>query len=267
MTRKKTDENTQTTPEVVEKKPRGRKKKMDDGVSTEKDPKTMTVTEYFDYVKGLKKTTDSEHVKKMAEVCEKLMKKFIMLGQTSAAERAKHAFETLKRDIELCELGFNTYINIDDVSKYINTVSGKNVKIIELQHFPREIPDDVVEKWLNVKDKFDKAYIVFTDYTSETEETDTVAAAEGKMSTIKEVEKRRKEKDPILFGALRVDSSNSSMKNNTYEKLFYIADWIDDYCDLTFDKLIDRMAKENINPIKNVEEVKTAEDFKRIAGL
>ena len=42
-------------------------------------------------------------------------------------------------------------------------------KIIELENYEREIPDEVVAVIAQVKDKFDQLYIVFTDYTGKVE--------------------------------------------------------------------------------------------------
>ena len=44
------------------------------------------------------------------------------------------------------------------------------------------------------------------------------------------------------------------MRNNTYEKMFFIADWVDEYCDLTFDKMIGQMALEmDDNPVHKIK--------------
>lgn len=234
----------------------------------EPDTKEMSVSEYFDYVKGMKQQTRSEEVRQMADVCMNLLKKFELLGQTEAAKKAKNAFDVMSKDLVLYEKGITTYVHIDDVTKYLKQIADHSVKLIELENYPREIPDDVVDKWLAVKDLFDAAYIVFTDYTEHTEDKNTVAAAQGKTSTTKEINKKRKEKDPILFGVLKVDSGTKTLRNNTYEKLYFIADWVDEYCDLTFDKLVEKMAKElNKEVSHEIKPITTKEEFKKEAGL
>lgn len=235
------------------------------------DPAEMSVSDYFNYVKGMKEDTDSEEVKRTADVCMSLLKKFEILGQKEAAKKAKNAFDVLKRDLELYEKGITKYVHIDNVTKYLKEISGHSVKLIELENFPREIPDSVMNKWLEVRDCFDGAYVVFTDYTEKTEKTDTAAAAAGKTSTTAEVAKKRKDKDPILFGILKVDKSISSLKNNTYEKMYFVADWVDDYCDLTFDKMIEAMASklkmDQSEVVKEIKPVTTKEEFKKEAGI
>ena len=259
---------TRKTNESGEKKTTSKAKS-----SAETEPKLdeLPVSEYFDYVKGMKQKTDSDNVKKMADICMSLMKKFELLGQKDAAKKAKNAFEVMTKDLELYEKGVETYVHIDDVTKYLKKVANHSVKLTELKNYPREIPDDVVDKWLEVRDLFDEAFIVFTDYTEDTEETDTAAAAQGKTSTAKSMEKKRKEKDPILFGAIKVDSENTSLRNNTYEKLYFIADWVDEYCDLTFDKLVAKMADELKTKAEDIRHdikpITTKEEFKKEAGL
>lgn len=270
--RKTTPKEEKETVETVEEDSPKEEKKDDSVVKEEKiDFENLTVTQYFDLVKGMKQTTDSKHVQKMLDIALNMIEKFEKLGQVAAAKKATIAASIMKRDLALYEKGIKQYVHIDDVTKYIKNISNHNVKIIEVQNFPREIPEEIVDKWLNIRDMFDAGYIVFTDYTEESEEKDTVAASMGKTSTQKEVEKKRKEKDPILFGAIRADADNKSMKGNTYEKLYYIADWVDDYCDLTFDKMLDHMAKmdefKDKEIVHSVEQVNTKEDFKKLAGL
>ena len=230
----------------------------------EPKPEEMTVSAYFDFVKGMKQETDSESVKNMCEACEKMLQMFEITGQVSAAKKAAMTAKVLKKDLELYDKGITKYVHLDDISKYLDKVQDHSVKIIELRNFPRIIPSEVLEKYMPVKDLFDEAFIVFTDYTEKTEKKDTVAAGMGKTSTAAEVQKKRKEKDPILFGAIKVEESTNTMRGNTYEKLYYIADWVDDYCDLTFDKLVEEMGKQIGAKPEEITPVSSLEDFRKI---
>ena len=96
----------------------------------------------------------------------------------------------------------------------------------------REVPDDLVEVVTKTKDIFDAFYVVFTDYTGIEE---------------RKVDKERRDKDPILFGSFK----NST---NVADRFYFLGDWVDEYCDLTLDKLIveykDKVGKNPINDIK-----------------
>ncbi|MDU7184950.1 MAG: hypothetical protein E6294_02830, partial [Klebsiella sp.] len=76
------------------------------------------------------------------------------------------------------------------------------------------------------KDKFDEFFIVFTDYTGEKE---------------REVKKERIEKDPILFGAFLNEETKV-----VADRFYFLGDWIDEYCDLTLDKMICSMKELNL---------------------
>lgn len=54
-----------------------------------------------------------------------------------------------------------------------------------------------------------------------------------------EEEKRREiEKDPILFGVIYPHTEEErALIGDAYERLYFIDDWIDEYCDLTLESL------------------------------
>jgi hypothetical protein len=87
----------------------------------------------------------------------------------------------------------------------------------------REVPDELVDVVDKTKDIFDQFYVVFTDYTGKEE---------------RKVEKERRDKDPILFGVF---------KNNTTvsDRFYFLGDWVDEYCDLTLDKMVEQYKEKN----------------------
>lgn len=58
-------------------------------------------------------------------------------------------------------LGVDTFIYRDDIEEYIDNVAKDVVKIIELENYEREIPDEIVSVVEAVKGKFDKLYVLF----------------------------------------------------------------------------------------------------------
>ncbi|MCD3340325.1 hypothetical protein G8T81_14565, partial [Clostridium botulinum C/D] len=103
------------------------------------------------------------------------------------------------------------FIYRDDVEEYIDNIAKDVVKLIELERYEREIPDEIVEVIKQTKGKFDQLYILFTDYT-------------GKME--RQVEKERREKDPILFGTFQDEKSRAVI-----DRFYFLGDWVDEYCD------------------------------------
>ena len=74
-------------------------------------------------------------------------------------------------------------------------------------------------------------YVIFTDYTGMTE---------------RQIKREAREKDPILFGTFQDLSTGSIV-----ERFYFIGDWVDEYCDLTLDKLVTEYKVEKGNKIMN----------------
>ena len=115
-------------------------------------------------------------------------------------------------------MGIDTFVYKDKIEDYIENVADKSVKIIELSRYMREVPDDLVETVEKTKDLFDEFYVVFTDYTGAEE---------------RKVQKEKRYKDPILFGAFK-------NQRNVADRFYFLGDWVDEYCDLTLDKMIEQ---------------------------
>ncbi|EOE7167609.1 hypothetical protein ACKTJR_002714 [Clostridioides difficile] len=124
--------------------------------------------------------------------------------------------ECTEKERKIIELGIDTFVYKEDIEKYIDGISKNTVKIIELENYEREIPDEIVEIIEKTKDIFDKMYVLFTDYT-------------GKIT--KEISKERRDKDPILFGIFSDEKSRAIV-----DRFYYLGDWEDEYCDLTLKK-------------------------------
>ena len=159
----------------------------------------------------------------------KLIKKAQILHQTAQEEKLIdkliiHTYESI-----LSISGFNKYVISEDLVN-LQSKCDKELEIDYLKNFIRVIPDEVVEKKLKADSLmvFDNYCVIYYD-------------PEGKSYQETNEEERKKidkiKKDPILFGLIYGS-----------DKLYYIADWIDDLCDLTLDQVVEK-----------IEEVKTLE--------
>lgn len=177
----------------------------------------ISPAKYFAQLKEKKNQITDETLCKFYDNCLTLLNKYQMTGQVVAMRKLIFQIETIEKERQLVQLGINTFVYRDDVENYIDNVSKNVVKIIELSRYEREVPDEVsliVEKTKNV---FDQFYVLFTDYT-------------GKME--KQVAQERREKDPILFGTFQDEKAKVLI-----DRFYFLGDWIDDYCDLTLDRM------------------------------
>lgn len=205
--------------------------------------KIMTPSEYFDVIKGKRDVMTGDKLTEIYENALSLANKYKITGQLEHMKKLLFCMDCVEKQRKLIEMGLTTYVSKSDVEDFIDNVSDDTVKIIELERYPREIPDEICEIIPKVKDIFDSLYIVYTDYTGRTE---------------RKVAQEKKDKDPILFGVFE-DEKTRTMVN----EWFYLGDWIDEYCDLTLEKMITQMSKnDRPNIAKELFIPSTAEELK-----
>lgn len=206
--------------------------------------KEYSPQEYFEMVKDKKQHITDDELLKIYDNCLELLNKYKITGQNKGIKKLLLHLDCIEKEREVVRLGINTFIYRDDIEEYIDNVAKNTVKIIELENYEREIPDEIVSTIEQVKNKFDKLYVVFTDYTGKVE---------------RKVEKERRTKDPILFGTFQNQSSRTVV-----ERFYYLGDWEDEYCDLTLDKMVNEIQSvkkkdvtHSIKTPKDIEELRT----------
>lgn len=220
------------------------------------NPEDVTPSHYFDYVKGLKQKLNHDEYNHIIDEALTMMKKCKITGQVEMAKELAHEVDLCLRELDAASKGFDVFVNRKDIELYIHKVEGKAVKLLELKNYPREIPDDQLDKIALAKEIFDELYIAFTDYS---------------LKETKKVAKARRDKDPVVFGAflnkMDNDDSNSSRSRNVYieDRLFFVADWIDEKCDLTFEELVrgvsDKLNKEVTYKIETPQDAEEIRKF------
>ena len=192
--------------------------------------KNITPSQYFDFLKNAKNKITTDALKESYGIFIKLAEKYQKLGQKESLKKLSFLVDVLIKEEKLIEMGIDTFVYKDKIEDYIENVADKSVKIIELSRYMREVPDDLVETVEKTKDLFDEFYVVFTDYTGAEE---------------RKVQKEKRDKDPILFGAFK-------NQRNVADRFYFLGDWVDEYCDLTLDKMIEQYKnKKGYSPVIN----------------
>lgn len=188
--------------------------------SDESEAKGVSAKFIFKFVKS--KLTELEKTK--LEVRLKNLSSMLVYAkdvqQWAVYEDCAKKILELVREQEANLFGIKQVINKKDVEKFIPRAKGKIIKFKELSEFPRIIPTEVRKKLKKLQDKniFDNYYILYTDQSTPEEE-------------VKSNKVRVLEKDPILFGTF----------NNIQDKLYFIADWEDEYCSLSLNELVESL--------------------------
>lgn len=141
------------------------------------------------------------------------------MGQTALAEQLQEQTPVLEMEAVLYAAGHREYISEDQLVDFAQRCE-RGLRLDRLANFTRLIPHDVRVK----KTRMD-ALMVFDGWAILHYDPENKGAALTKA----EIEKK---KDPILFGLLRGS-----------RRLYHVASWEDEFCDLTFAALLDRYGK------------------------
>ena len=194
-------------------------------MNTEKNVRELTPSQYFENLKERKnKVTDADLVK-FYDNAMVMLNKYRITGQVEGMKKLIFHIETVEKERELVKMGIDTFVYVEDVEEYIDDVSQNTIKIIELDRYERDIPDEVVDVVAKTKHLFTRFYVVFTDYTGRVE---------------RKVAQERRDRDPILFGTFKMIGSQDPP-----EKFYFLADWEDVYCDLTLAKMVSEVKEAN----------------------
>ena len=151
------------------------------------------------------------------------------MGQTALQEELLKGLITNKYESLLYSEGYYYVIDEETIVDFIKKCE-KGLSLDYIKNFTRPIPQHVVDKIskLNELEIFDNYVVLHYD---------------PKKTSFKETEyERAKRKDPIIFGLIAGS-----------KKLYYVTDWIDEYCDLTIEKFVDTIGidKEKLNMDNN----------------
>ena len=143
------------------------------------------------------------------------------LGQKALVEKLKDLLDVVRGEAHLIQMGIKYYVTNEQVCDFYESVDeDKDLKLTWIEHFVKVIPNEIVE----LKNEIDKRG-VFDNYVILHYDPEGNATS----LTKKQIETK---KDPILFGVIE----NS-------KRLYYIGDWIDDYCDLTLEGMFEKLGE------------------------
>lgn len=185
----------------------------------------ISVEEFFKLIKEKMVTNDTFDSDKYDEIVNGYLTSMgnaNKAGQVALYETLAEKLNIIKHESVLFATGNIKTITEEQVIEFIKD-SEKGIRIDWIKNFNRVIPEKIVDK----KVKMDKLNI-FDNYVVMHYDP------EGKSwkETQEEINKR---KDPIIFGVIE-----------GVNKLYYVGDWIDEYCDLTIETFIEKYGKEAI---------------------
>lgn len=189
--------------------------------------------EYFTILKGsIGVLTESELDQQLHMVASEIISAR-KNGQTTLADKLEFYAEAMIRERAAIKMGYDQFVSRSALEKNIDKVTPRNgVKLIELERYQRFIPERAGEKIRSARELglFDDYLILFTDLTGK----DYASPEEKKFVA--------RNRDPICFGyfkkTTKAGDRGKDFVAETFSRLYVVADWADDFCDLTWDRLI-----------------------------
>lgn len=174
----------------------------------------------FKYIKKKFGLLEDITMKRRLEKLEKAFYQAIENGQEALSNKFLREISRETRESALYAKGIKYWIERSDIQNVKHKIKGGHISDTRFEDFTKVIPKDVLEKKKKVQDFFD-GFVIYHYYNNEIEEK---IAKKQKMSE----DEKQKMKDPILFGWIK-----------ECDRLYFVADWEDEYCDLTFDEIVD----------------------------
>jgi hypothetical protein len=176
----------------------------------------ISVIDFFTKVKLESKEGAEIYVDRVSKYLQAIHNAYAV-GQTALVEKLLSEMVANKYEALLASRGAYYAISEQRVVDFAKKTE-RGVELTYLKNFTRPIPQESINKVIKANE-----YEVFDNYVVMHYDP----KGEHRAETKKEEAKR---KDPIIFGVIAGS-----------RKLYYITDWIDEYCDLTLDKFVDTL--------------------------
>lgn len=177
---------------------------------------SLSVLDFFENIKLIGKGSAETYKDRVMKYLDALHTADIT-GQEALKQKLVREMFVNKYEAELYANGYYYVVTEKQVLDFANKTE-KGVDLIYLKNFARPLPEKVVKKLITLD-----SLEVFDNYAILTYDP-------KKKDRIETEEERAKRRDPILFGLI----SGS-------DKLYYITDWIDEFCDLTLAQFVDTL--------------------------
>ena len=204
-------------------------------VVDEVEEQPMDALKFFSLVKASSKESAAVYKDRVSKYLTALHNA-TNIGQTALQEELIRGLITNRYESVLYAEGCYYAVTEQQVARFASECE-KGLKLSYLKNFSRPIPQEVIDKIakMNELEVFDNYVILYYD-------------PEGAVykETAYEEAKRR---DPIIFGVIAGS-----------KKLYYVADWIDEYCDLTLDAFVDSLGIEKEDLRLDAEEIKKGKE-------
>ncbi len=182
---------------------------------------------YFKYVKKKFKLLERVKLDRRLKSAEKAFLDACENGQEALGEKILLEMVITTRESCMYAKGVTKYIDRADAMKFKRKIEKGHISDTKFKEYTRIIPKEVLKKKKSVEECFDD-FVVFHYWNEKADDVKNMS-----------LDERAKMRDPILFGIIRET-----------DRLYFVADWEDSYCDLTFSEMVDVLGKDKQGTLK-----------------
>ena len=231
----------------------------------ELEKEAANTKEVFSRTKSATSIVDTTSLAAYKRTIEDHIASFTQTGQLPAKAKAEWLLSLIDKEQELLKMGFNRFVSRAKVARFVREHKTRAIQIVSAADYLRVIPDEAKNAIEKTKHIFNDFVIVFTDHS-----------IRAKAAAV------RKQPDPILFGIFSAQVSTSGevypidYKPNGIsaetripmisDRMYFLADWEDEKCDLTFDQMLEESKGMGIDlTAKDIREMEDA--MSRMSGM
>lgn len=213
--------------------------------------KTENAERVFREAKAAVEDKTSSDFDKFLENAAKSHSRAVRNKQWLRASKLSWLIKVAKVERHLESIGITKSISTDMLQDLMRKHPSRVLKIIDVASYEREIPEEISILKQSLEDVFDEFLVLYTDYSISQQVKDADKGAGGEVQKYATSYVRR---DPILFGMfvddVMIGKEPAEGERDTRtqhrllgDRLYLIGDWEDDFCDLTFCRMVDEASK------------------------
>lgn len=185
---------------------------------------------YFKILKKKFNVLETRRLKKHLKDLTKAFETVVDNKQTGLGEKIMRSVIVITKELAMSVKGIKYYVTYDDAHKYKKNLKTGHISDTRFEQYTRIIPKKVLAKKKKVESVFD-GFVIFHYWNDAQKDVKNMSQ-----------EEKNSMKDPILFGYI-----------NETNKLYFVADWIDELCELTFSEMVSYLAKTGKRSIESIQ--------------
>lgn len=179
---------------------------------------------------------------------------YIEAGQWIGASKLEWLIQIAGIERELPSIGVTKAVSAELVMELCRKHESRVLKLSDVASYERAIPRDIVMMKKKLESVFQEFFVLYTDHTVKRQVADSnVSRSSYTDRGTNSYNSTHVRRDPIMFGMfcedVKIGKKPAEGERDTRvtsrligDRMYLIGDWEDEFCDLTFAKMVDEIS-------------------------